>query len=92
MAEKYSAAWVKEQSVGKTRLEHHDCGGCGYPTAYIFNGDAVYFDPGCHCFGSGPAPFEPRSFQAIADWLSMQSSDEVRDRIMARLNAQPTPA
>lgn len=92
MPEKYSAEWVREQAKGKTRLDHHGCGGCGYMTAYLFDGDQVYFDPGCYCSSYGPSPFELRSYQDIADWLAMQSSDEGRDRIMAGLNSEPTPA
>jgi hypothetical protein len=89
---KYSAEWVRQQAAGKTRLDHHDCGGCGYMTAYLFDGDNVYFDPGCHCSSYGPSPFEPCSFKDIANWLAMQSTDEVRDRIMSRLNSEATPA
>jgi hypothetical protein len=92
MSDKYSAEWVREQSAGKTRLDHHDCGGCGYMTAYIFDGPNVLFDPGCYCSRYGPSPMEPRSYESIAEWLAMQSSDEIRDRIMSRLNTEPTPA
>lgn len=85
MSEKYSADWVREQVTEKkaTTLDHHSCGLCGYMTNYAFQpGGNVYFDPGCDCTWGGHLP---SSFEAVADWLAMQSSDETRDRIMSGL-------
>jgi len=83
-APKYSAAWVAQQAAGKSWLDHHDCGVCGAMVGYLINDGRVAFCPGCNCSWSPP---EPSSFEAIADWLAMQSSDEIRDRIMAGLKA-----
>lgn len=85
MSEKYSAAWVREQTneKGATWLVNHDCSLCGVDVGYIINGDEVSFRSGCGCSWS---PDRPSSFEDIADWLAMQSSDEIRDRIMAKLS------
>ena len=82
MSDTYSAEWVKQQAAGKHWLDHHDCSLCGCVVGYSFDGDDVYFNPACGCSWG---PSERRSFQDIADWLAMQSSDDIRDKIMSRL-------
>jgi hypothetical protein len=57
-------------------------------TAYLFM--AIMSNPGCHCSSYGPSPFE--QLQGHCELLAMQSTDEVRDRIMSRLNSEATPA
>jgi hypothetical protein len=57
---------------GLTRIDHHDCGGCGYMTAYIVEDGELYFDAGCDCSRYGPAPFRPCGWGAAADWINMQ--------------------
>lgn len=66
-------------SAGITQIDHHDCGFCGYMTAYMIDNGEVYFDPGCHCIGN--TGWRRSSFQDLADWYNMQSNDEVRARL-----------
>ena len=79
--EKYSADWVREQAGEAMWLDHHRCGGCGAMVGYHLNAGGVFFDPTCDCGPAWEGP-RPSSFEEIADWLRMQSSDEIRDRIM----------
>lgn len=83
--QKYSADWIRQQAQEKDAswLVNHDCSLCGTDVGYIINGDAVYYRSGCGCSWS---PDRPSSFQDIAAWLAMQSSDEIRDRIMSKLS------
>jgi len=81
-APKYSATWVEQRADGKHWLDHHRCSFCDVMVGYSIDGSRVEFVPGCDCSWSPP---EPSSFQAIAAWLAMQSSDEIRDRIMEGL-------
>lgn len=71
---------VKEACVkaGITRIDHHDCAGCGYMTAYLICDGELAFDPGCDCSRYGPRCPEPRTWGSAADWINMQSKDESR--------------
>lgn len=82
--QKYSAEWVKQQAQekGASWLVNHDCSLCGVDVGYVINDDDVSYRSGCGCSWS---PDRQSSFQDIADWLAMQSSDDIRDKIMARL-------
>lgn len=97
---KYSEPWLRTLVVanGYSKLLHHDCGGCKYWVRYLFlppyeeSPDPrvgprrdVFFDPSCNCSSHHDDP-RPSSFQEIADWLKMQSSDEIRDRILSRMS------
>lgn len=84
MAAKYSAEWIRKKAVEtNTRwLTNHDCGLCGVDVGYIIHGDHVDYRSGCGCSWSDD---RPSSFEEIANWLAVQSSDEVRDRIIGRL-------
>ena len=84
MVEKYSAEWVKEQAHAKGAgwLTNHDCSLCGIDVGYIIHGEHVAYRSGCGCSWSND---RPSSFGEIADWLAMQSSDEIRDKIMEGL-------
>ena len=88
MGEKYSAAWVKEQLADKTWLPHHDCSLCGVWVGYPIHGDEVSFRSGCGCSWS---PSRPSSYGEIAEWLAMQRSDEMRDKIMSRAEGAVVP-
>ena len=80
-ATKYSAQWLANEITRNNykALGHHNCGFCGYMTAYEFEVYGVYFDPGCDCTrGERRAS----SCKEIAEWLAMQSSDEIRDSIL----------
>jgi hypothetical protein len=83
--QKYSAEWVRQQAQekGASWLVNHDCSLCGTDVGYIINGEQVSFRSGCGCSWS---PDRPSSFEEIAEWLQMQKSDEIRDRIMAKLS------
>jgi hypothetical protein len=88
---KYSAEWVRGQAaaIDAQWLDHHRCGLCNKMVGYPIRGDEVRFRSACHCSWS---PDRPSSFQDIADWLAMQSSDEIRDRIMEGLQPRPATA
>lgn len=82
-AAKYSAEWIREhvRTTGAYRLDHHRCGMCNSMVAYRFGApDDVFFDSSCDCSSS---PEHLSSWSEIADWLAMQSSDEIRDRILS---------
>jgi hypothetical protein len=56
------------------KVDHHDCGVCGYMTRYLRDGEDLYFDAGCYCtYGSEPAP---RSWDSAAEWINMQSQPD----------------
>ena len=50
---------------------------------YVIYDGTVEFDSNCNC--TDWTPRHPSSFEDIADWLAMQGSDDVRDRIMTGL-------
>ena len=83
---KYSAEWVRAeaQTKGASYVDHHRCGLCDHMVYFSIRGDIVLFHPACDCGWSNP---EPRSFEDIARWLAMQSSDEIRDKIMEGLHS-----
>lgn len=85
MTERYTAEWVEARvtEAGATWLDNHDCSICKAVVGYQFSPDGeVWFAGGCNCSWSPP---RPSSFQDVANWLRMQSSDEIRDRLMAGL-------
>jgi hypothetical protein len=82
MTEKYSAEWFKSQLTDQRFLPHHDCALCGVWVGYVVNGDEVWFRSSCGCSW---APERPSSFHEIAEWLAMQSSDEIRDGMVAQM-------
>lgn len=85
MADKYSAEWVRDQVKAKSarNLPLHQCSLCNEWVGYQFN-DAFgpLYDSSCGCKSEPP---RRKSYQDVADMLAMQSSDEIRDRIMSRL-------
>lgn len=72
--------------AGISRVEHHDCGGCGYMTAYLIEDGNLYFDPGCFC-GRTVQP-EPRSWDSAADWINMQSRTGQYGDVAAKIAAK----
>ena len=56
-----------------TRVDHHDCGICGYMTAYVRQGELLYFDPGCDCSFRGA--LEPRPWEWAARWVNEQDAE-----------------
>ena len=88
---KYTATWIAERVFEKNAhyLENHRCGLCNMPVGFVFTnpGALVWYQSGCECSWS---PNRPSSYQEVADWLAMQSSDEIRDKIMGGLLSPPT--
>jgi hypothetical protein len=66
---------------GITRVDHHDCGGCGEMVFFIRDGDLLFFNPGCGCSW---AHREPREWDEAADWINMQDNIKVRAEIARR--------
>jgi hypothetical protein len=62
------------------RIEHHDCGMCGYMTSYLVNRGELFFDAGCDCVRYAPPP-RLVSWDDAADWINMQSSAEWKTKI-----------
>jgi len=83
MTQKYTAAWVEEQAEGAIWLNHHTCSLCNSMVGYGIEKGQVWFKSSCDCT-SWSEP-RPSSFNEIANWLNMQSSDEIRDQIMLGL-------
>jgi hypothetical protein len=96
MAEKYSAEWIREQvrERASTRLDLRSCSICGTPLYYEFEPpggeDRVVYHSSCGCTTYYTPP-HPSSYEDIARTLAMQSSDAIRDSIVARLDGSPTP-
>lgn len=88
---KYSAEWVRDQvrSANAYKLDHHECSLCGVMVRYGFNPPGtepeVYFRSMCGCSYS---PDRPATWDDVADWLNMQSSDEIRERIWHGLHSR----
>jgi hypothetical protein len=72
-----------------TEVEHHDCGGCGYMTKYLRDGDSLFFDPGCWCSRYGAAYPEPREWSNASDWINMQTREDVRNKLRVRFGLLP---
>ncbi len=82
--EKYSADWIRQQATEKKAswLPNHACGLCGVDVGYLIYDQDVFYRSGCGCSWSSDRPSD---FGEIANWLAMQSSDDIRDKIMAKL-------
>lgn len=70
-------------AAGISKVDHHDCSICGYMTAYIIEGDNIYFDAGCDCSSSGGPP-RPETWEHVADWINMQRTPEARNDLRTR--------
>jgi hypothetical protein len=83
---KVTGEQVREAAIkaGITRVDHHDCGGCGYMCTYRIVGGQIYFDPGCDCSRFGPSPMEPVEWESAARWINMQSQPKIRAEIAAK--------
>lgn len=67
--------------AGITKVDHHDCGICGFMTAYVRDGEDLYFDSGCGCSTYATDP-QPRSWDHAAKWINTQN-DEHRNKLAA---------
>lgn len=63
------------------RVDHHDCGLCGEFTHYSVMSDQLYYSSACGCGWAAPRPVP---WSAAADWINMQTSDDVRAELMKR--------
>jgi hypothetical protein len=83
--EKYSAEWLKELVKEKrySSLGFRECSICNKTLHYIFVKDEVFYQSSCAC--SSWSPPRPRSYEDIAHTLRLQSTDELRDTILSRL-------
>lgn len=82
-----TGAQVKEaaEKAGITRVDHHDCGGCGVMVYYSIHDGHLLFNPACGCSYSPP---EPRSWQSAADWINMQKREGKWGDVGAKTAAQ----
>jgi hypothetical protein len=68
-----------------TKVSHHDCGICGYETAYHIRDGEVAFDHGCHCTGQELGNYSDRDWSSISGWINMQSKPENKRRLAAKV-------
>lgn len=75
---------VKEAMIDReiTRVDHHECGICGFMVYFSRDGEQLYFNSRCDCVGV--ADPEPRSWEHAADWINMQSNHEVKNKLAKR--------
>lgn len=71
---------IAAETQGITRWPHHDCAICGYTLAFIFRGDRVIFDRGCHCT-KGPMEKLDSSWEEVADYYNIQTNEDVIERM-----------
>ena len=73
---------VKEamSAAGITKVDHHDCGFCGFMTHYFVAEGNLYFNSGCNCSWGGS---RPASWGEAASWINMQSNEAVKQKLMA---------
>lgn len=69
------------KAAGITRIEHHDCSICGHMTYYSVDNGNLFYHPGCYC-GDVFRPKEPRTWSHAAEWINMQSSEYIREKLM----------
>lgn len=62
-------------AAGIKQIDHHDCSGCGYMTAYLVHDGRLYFDAGCDCSRYGRAEPRPADWEEAADWINMQKPE-----------------
>lgn len=91
MSEKYSAEWIKEQVGDRTWLPLRECSICNSPLGYVVEDGRVGYNSNCGCV-SYTTPLRECGFEGIAESLAIQSSDEIRDRMMSRLLGQSAHA
>jgi hypothetical protein len=85
-AAKYSEEWLRNHVAenGYNRLTTHPCSLCGVNVGWLFGEEAepheVVHQSACGCVIT---PHRPTSFTEIAEAFAMQSSDEIRERMLA---------
>jgi hypothetical protein len=86
MTQTVTAEQVKAamEAAGITRVNHHDCAGCGYMTSYVLSPQGeLFFDPGCWCTMGVGGGLRPGGFESAAGWINMQPSADVQRRLAA---------
>ena len=63
--------FCKENGIDNIPIS--DCSMCGYRCGYVFQGDKIYYDPGCGCCSG---EWTERSFEDLDYTLQMNSSDK----------------
>lgn len=87
---KYSPAWIKQQVVEKqaTFLPVSNCSICKVPYGYHFEqeGEVVMYSSACGCpTGWSGSHVAEKDYNYLGIWLSLQKTDEARDKIMEGL-------
>lgn len=59
---------------GLVWVSFHDCSDCGYPCAYMIDGNQVSYDSGCDCTRGGSS-VNQSSFGDVADFHNMQNGE-----------------
>lgn len=85
---------VKEAclAAGLTRVVAHNCSICGYPCAYIIDGEQLFYDIGCDCTAR-PSTLEARDWSSASSWINVQQTDEGKQRVAEKfgLKVQVAP-
>lgn len=74
------------KKAGVTKLDCHECSLCGYPCGYLIEGEHVGYDHGCNC--TSYRDVSQSSYGAIAEWVNMQSREDIAQGIWKRINGE----
>jgi len=58
-------------------IPHHECGFCKCEVYYSVIDGNLFFNPSCGCASEPPRPCD---WQEAADWINMQSNDNLLER------------
>jgi hypothetical protein len=58
-------------AAGLTRIDHHDCGGCGVMVYYSVKDGNLFFNPACDCVTYYTPP-QPRDWSDASNYINMQ--------------------
>lgn len=75
---------IKEAMIAAdiTRVNHHECGICGQMTAYLREGENLFFDSNCRCSSYDSEPGY-RSWESVAQWVNIQREGEFKEQLKA---------
>ena len=87
--EKVTGEQVKAAMIAAdiARVDHHECGGCGWMVYYFRDGEDLFFDPSCDC-SSGSGQREA-TWDDAAEWINMQTNEVSRNRIAGAFGLRP---
>ena len=68
------------------RIPCHNCIMCDYPCGYIVHPNGIVYDHGCDC--TKRYLTSDRTFDDIADWVNMQSREDIALRIIADIKGE----